>query len=146
MIPLERIKLNGKVDMWDLGPQVAPKPPAAPEAPDKAKFKNAMEFAAAELEYEDAIETYKDQLRAYSAAKKAHHEWIAQKGGPIKVEFWGIDATEAMQIEPDRFKLDLPKGMKPGKAQLEADEMAKETAEEIRQARKKDPLHAGAAA
>lgn len=144
MIPLNRVKLNGKIDLWDLGPQVAPKAPAAPDAPD-AKLKGP-DLAAAELEYEDQCEIYKSHLRAYTAARKAHLEWKEQKGGPVKVELWGADATHAMEIEPDRYKLDLPKGAKPGKAQLEAEEMARLEAEELRQARSRDPLHSGAMA
>lgn len=144
MIPLNRVKLNGKIDLWDLGPQVEPKPPAAPEAPD-TKLKGA-ELAAAELEYEDACELYKFALRRYTAAKRDHLAWLEQKGGPVKVELWGVDAAEAMKIEPDRFKLDLPKGAKAGRAQREAEELAAIQADEIRQARSKDPLHAGAPA
>jgi hypothetical protein len=143
-IPFNRVKLNGKVDLWDLGPQVEPKPPAAPDAPD-AKLKGA-ELAAAELEYEDACELYKGQLRAYSAARKAHLAWKDEKGGPVKVEMWGVDARHALENWPDRFKLDLPKGTKPGRAQAEAEEMERVAADEIRQARSKDPLHSGAAA
>lgn len=145
MIPYQRVKPNGKVDLWDLGPQVGPKPPAAPPAPDATKLKGA-ELAAAEVEYEDACERYKDELRDYTAARKAHARWSIEKGGPIKVELWGVDARHAMETEPDRFKLDLPKGMKPGKAQQEAEERAAAEAEELRQARSRDPLHAGAAA
>lgn len=144
MIPLNRVKLNGKVDLWDLGPQVAPKAPDAPAAPD-TKLKGP-DLAAAELEYEDQCEIYKGHLRAYTAARKAHLEWKDQKGGPVKVELWGADARHAMEVEPDRFKLDLPKGSKPGKAQAEADEMARIEADELRQARSRDPLHSGAMA
>lgn len=143
-IPLNRIKNNGKIDLWDLGPQVAPKAPAPPVEPD-AKLKGP-ELAAAELEYEDQCEIYKGRLRAYTAARKAHLDWIEQKGGPIKVELWGADARHALEVEPDRYKLDLPKGAKPGKAQLEAEEMAQIEADELRQARSKDPLHSGAMA
>jgi hypothetical protein len=142
-IPLNRVKLNGKVDVWDLGPQAAPKPPKPPDEPDKAALKGAH-LAAAELEYEDACELYKGHLRAYSSARKAHLEWKDEKGGPVKVELWGVDARHAMETEPDRFVLDLPKGMKPGKAQLEAEEMQAAEADEIRQARSRDPMHSGA--
>lgn len=142
MIPQHRVKLNGKVDLWDLGPQVEPKAPEAPEPPSD-KLKGA-ELAAAEIEHEDALERYKDELRAYTVARKAHREWGDVKGGPVKVEFWGADARHAIEVEPARYKLDLPKGMKPGKAQAEAEEMAKAEEEEIKQARSRDPLHSGA--
>ncbi len=142
LIPLNRVKPNSKVDLWDLGPQVAPKPPPAPAEPD-SKLKGA-ELAAAELEYEDACEIYKGELRAYTAARKAHLEWKQNKDGPIKVELWGVDATHAMATDPDRFVLDLPRGMKPGKAQIDAEEMEKTAAEDVRRARASDPMHSGA--
>lgn len=142
MIPLNRVKNNGKIDLWDLGPQVAPKAPPPPEAVSE-KLKGP-DLAAAELEYEDACEIYKDHLRAYSVARKAHLAWAEQKGGPVKIELWGVDARHAIETEPDRFMLDLPKGTKPGKAQAEAEAMAAIEADELRIARSKDPLHAGA--
>lgn len=143
-IDAKRMKLNGKVDLWDLGPQVEPKPPAAPEAPD-VKLKGP-DLAAAELEYEDQCEIYKGELRAYTVARKAHLDWKSQKDGPIKIEMWGVDARHALDNFPDRFKLDLPKGVKPGRAQAEAEEMQRQEAEELRQARSRDPLHSGAMA
>lgn len=141
MIPLHRVKPNGKVDLWDLGPQVEPKAPPAPEPPSD-KLKGA-ELAAAQVEHEDALDRYKDQLRAWTAARKAHREWADQKGGPVKVEFWGADARHAMEVEPTRYKLDLPKNMKPGRAQAEAEEMARAEQEEVERARSQDPLHKG---
>lgn len=144
-IPFNRVKPNGKVDLWDLGPQVEPKAPAPPPEPDKAKLKGA-ELAAVELEYDDALLLYKDELRAYSAEKRAHLDWLRDKGGPVKIEMWGVDARYALDNWSNRFKLDLPKGAKPGKAQAEAEEMERIAADENRQARAKDPLHAGAVA
>lgn len=143
MIPLNRVKPNGKVDLWDLGPQVAPKAPPAPAEPDKAKVKGA-ELAAAEIEYEDACELYKGHLRAWTQARKSHLEWKEEKGGPVRVELWGIDARHAMETDADRFMLDLPKGMKPGRAQQEAEEMQQAEAAELRRARASDPMHSGA--
>jgi hypothetical protein len=138
-IPLNRMKRNGKFEVWDLGPQVAPKAPPAPDGPDQ-KLKGA-ELAAAELEYEDACEAYKDKLRAYTAARKAHREWQEEKGGPIKLEMWGCDLRNALAVEPDRYVIDLPKGMKPGRAQIEAEKMEAAEAEEIARARSRDPMH-----
>lgn len=143
MIPLNRMKSSGKVELWDLGPQFAPKPPAAPEEPDKAKLRGA-ELAAAEVAYEDACDHYRDQLRAYNEARKAHRAWQEKNGGPVKVEFWGVDAREAMELEPDRYILDLPRGARPGKAQLEAEERQAAEIEELKKAASLDPLHAGA--
>lgn len=136
-IPLHRVKNNGKVDIWDLGPQVAPKPPAAPDEPD-ARLKGG-ELAAAQVAYEDACEAYKDQLRDYNERRKAHRAWHEEKGGPVKQEFWGVDATFAMEREPERYKLDLPRGTKPGAAQLAAEERAEVEIEELKRARALDP-------
>lgn len=137
MDPLQRrIKANGKVDVWDTGPQ-RPAPPAEPAKPD-AKLTGA-DKAAAEVEYEDACERYKQLLRDYAAAKRAYLEWHDSNGGPIKVELWGVDARHAMEIEPDRFKVDLPRGVKPGRAQIEADQMAEAEADAMNRARASDP-------
>lgn len=146
MIPLSRVKPNGKVDLWDLGPQVAPKPPAAPEEPDKGKLKGA-ELAAAEVAYEDAVAAYKASLRDWNERRAHHRAWHAENGGPKKVELWGADARHAMEIEGDRYKLDLPKGQKPGQAQIEAEERAAAELEALKRAQSLDPqFGAGAAA
>jgi hypothetical protein len=138
MNPLERrIKKNGKVDIWDCGPS-RPAAPIAPIEPDDAKLKGA-DLAAAQVAHEDACERYKHQLRAYSAAKLAFAEWQETKGGPIKVELWGIDARHAMEVEPERFRLELPRGMKPGRAQIEAEQLAEAEADALDHARASDP-------
>lgn len=142
VIPLNRVKRNGKVDLWDLGPQV-PKGPVAPAEPDD-KLKGA-DRAAAEIEYEDACILYKDSLRAYTAARTAHREWHEQKGGPVKVEFWGYSAFEAMKRDPGRYMVDLPKGAKPGKAQIETERREAAEAEELKRATSMDP-HFGSGA
>jgi hypothetical protein len=119
-IPHNRVKPNQHVDLWDMGP-TRPEPPKPPAEPDKAKLKGA-DLAAAEVEYEDAMDRYKDALRGWTAAKKSHRDWHDEMGGPRKVEHWAADARHALTAEPDRWKLDLPKGMKPGQAQIEAEE------------------------
>lgn len=135
-IPLHRVKPNSKVDIWDLGP----KRPEAPKEPTPvdAKLKGA-ELAVAQVEYEDAFELYKSELRAYTALKREHQRWHGMNGGPVKVELWGADATHAIAVEPDRYKLDLPKNMKPGKAQLDAEEMARAEGLELAAIRERDP-------
>ena len=56
-----------------------------------------------------------------------------------QIEFWGVDARSALDHGPDRFKLDLPRGLKPGKAQIEAEEMAKAEGAELAALRERDP-------
>ena len=137
-----RIKGNGKVDLWDCGP----KRPVAPDEPDKPDAKlTGADKAAAEVEYEDNCARYKNALREYAAAKRAHLDWHDTNGGPLKVELWGVDARHAIDVEPDRFKLDLPRGQKPGRAQIEAEEMAEAEAGELNRARASDPQFGRAA-
>lgn len=136
MLLEKRTKPNGKVDLWDTGPG-RPEPPAAPQEPD-AKLKGA-DLAAAQVEYEDACERYKQQLRDYAAAKRAYLDWHDKMGGPVKVELWGVDARHAMEVEPGRFLLDLKRGQKPGRAQVEAEEMAQAEQETLSRARASDP-------
>lgn len=118
-IPHSRVKPNQKVDLWDMGPQRPdePKEPAKPETSLKG-----AEKAAAEVEYEDAMARYKDKLRAWSASRKDKRDWDDKNGGPKKVELWACDARHALTVEPERYKLELPKGQNPGRAQMEAEE------------------------
>lgn len=135
-IPHNRVKPNQKVDLWDLGPQNADGP-QPPEKPD-AKLKGA-ELAAAEVEYEDAMLVYKDQLRAWSASRKDKRDWDDKNGGPRKIELWAADARHAMEVDPKRYVLDLPKGQKPGKAQVEAEEAAAKEQEALERDVAADP-------
>lgn len=136
MIPLHRVKPNSKVDIWDVGPK-RPEAPKEP-VPVDAKLKGS-DLAIAQVEYEDAIDLYKRELRAYAALRRDHETWHRMNGGPVKIELWGVDANHAMQIDPDRYKLDLPRGVKPGKAQVEAEEMAKAEGLELAALRERDP-------
>lgn len=136
MFPLKRVKRNGKVDVWDTGPSR----PLAPSAPVDVDIKlKGADKAAAEVEYEDACERYKGALRAFTQAKADYGEWHASNGGPLKVELWGVDARFAIDKEPDRFKLDLPKGVKPGRAQLESEANAELEAEAAQRQQAADP-------
>lgn len=136
MIPLHRVKPNGKVDLWDMGPS-RPMPPKAPDTVD-AKLKDA-ERMIAEVEYEHALEAYKNAVRHYGEAKREFDRWHASNGGPVKVELWGVDARHAMQTEPKRYVINLPKGTKPGQAQIEADARAESANADLAAARASDP-------
>lgn len=130
------IKPNDHVDLWDLGP-VRPVPPEAPiEVDEKLK---GHELALAKIQYEDGFEVYKTDLRAFGEARKHFTEWHKKNGGPLKVELWSTDAVHALTVDPERYKLELPKGMKPGTAQVESDERAARGAQELNEARENDP-------
>lgn len=52
------------------------------------------------------------------------------ENGPVKIERTTIIAREAMQRDSERYKLELPRGTKPGPAQIEAERIAAEIAAE----------------
>lgn len=55
---------------------------------------------------------------------------VVVEDGPVKIEFTSILAREAMVRDPARYKLELPRGTKPGPAQTAAEErIAAEIAE-----------------
>ena len=64
-------------------------------------------------------------------------------GGPVRVEFTGILAREALQRDPERFMFELPKGIRPGPLQQEADERAAAEQAELEAAQQQDPMHRG---
>lgn len=59
--------------------------------------------------------------------------------GPVKLERTAIIAREALQRDPERFKLELPRGTKPGPAQVAAETRAAEIAAE-ENAEQPDPV------
>ena len=130
------VKANDHVDLWDIGPKV-PTAPVVPEQPD-AKLKGA-ELALAQIHYEDAMEDYKLALRRWGKDKADYAAWRREFGGPIKIDMWSTDAKHALEVDPERYFLELPKGIKPGKAQADADEAAAMSVAELNEAREKDP-------
>ncbi len=135
-IPLHRVKENSKVDIWDLGPK-RPEAPLAPKAPDSSL--TGAEARLAQIEHEDALDVYDREVRAYASLKREHARWHASNGGPVKVELWGVDARFAVNAEPHRYKLDLPRGTKPGPAQIAADDAARKEREEFAGIQQQDP-------
>jgi hypothetical protein len=132
------IKPNDHVDLWDIGPSRV-EAPIAPTEPVEGKDIKGADLALAKIHYEDALETYKADLRVYGAAKQAHTVWHRSNGGPRKVNLWSTDAVHALSAEPSRYVLELPKGMKPGSAQAEDDRLAEMSEQELQEAREKDP-------
>jgi hypothetical protein len=86
MIGHRDLKLNGKVDVWDIGPAEG------------------------------------DPTRA---------AWENEYGGPVKIEFFAVDARHALKTEPNRYLMKLPKGVRAGQAQLDAEERATAENEEV---------------
>lgn len=127
-----------RVKFWDLGPK-RPEAPDAPTAPAKAKDMTAGEFAALEVEHEDAVEDYKRALRNYSAQRKEYDTWRERVGGPVQLENWSVDVREALERDPERFVRELPKGMKPGRQHYENMERARQQKLDVEDAARRDP-------
>ena len=132
------IDATDHVSLWDVGP-VRPEAPKAPVEPVEAKDLKGADLALAKIHYEDALEVYKAELRVYGEAKKEYSDWHRDNGGPLKKSLWSTDAVHALGTDPERYFLELPKGMKPGKAQIEADRRAEMSEAELNEAREKDP-------
>lgn len=132
------IKPTDHVDLWDTGPTRV-EAPKAPVPPVESKDLKGPDLALAQIHYEDALEDYKLALRAYGAAKVEHTKWHRENGGPRKVDLWSTDAVHALEVSPDRYFLELPKGLKAGKAQAEDDRRAEMSEAELADAREKDP-------
>lgn len=126
------------VSLWDIGP-VRPEPPVKPVEPVESKELKGADLALAKIEYEDALDQYRDALRIYGEQKKEHKAWHDRNGGPLKVSLWSTYAVDALTRDPERYFLELPKGQKPGKAQAEADRIAAMSEAELKEAREKDP-------
>jgi hypothetical protein len=139
-IPLKRMKPNSKIDLWDLGPS-RPKEPVEPKAVDQ-KLKGT-ELKIAEVEHEDTMDAYIEEVRAFAAAKREYQRWHTENGGPVKIELWGCDARHAMIVEPNRYKIDLPRGTKAGPKQMMADAVARKAAQELAADVEADPEFQG---
>lgn len=136
MYTFEDQKPNGKVDVWDLGPEK----PTSPDAPaEPKKTGRAADDAVAAQEYEDAIAEYKKALKSYTALKREYDEHRANVGGALKVEMWPVDANECLNLHAGRYAKMLPAGAKPGKGQAAAEEAAAKRGEEIAKIKERDP-------
>lgn len=129
---------NLRVKFWDLGPE-RPIAPDAPVKPEHPKGTSAADIAVAEVEYEDAIEQYKQDLRAYSARKKEHDHWRTTIGGPVQIESWSVDMQDAFARDPRRYAKELPKGYKPGKQHYENEERDRRKQLDTEEAARRDP-------
>jgi hypothetical protein len=132
MISFHDIKKNGFVDMWDLGPQ-RPIPPEPPEEPKPGK--SAADNILAKLEHEDRLRDYEVALRSYGRLKAEFDHWRQNVGGPRKIEMWPINAREVLEAQAEgrhphhRYAKHLPPGIRPGRAQIEADAREQDAAE-----------------
>lgn len=66
---------------------------------------------------------------------------VVIENGPVKSEFTVILAREALARDAERWKLDLPKGTKPGPLQDEADRLAAEQEGAAAETAAADPVY-----
>lgn len=104
------------VKIWDLGPH-SPEPPAKPELPNGKE--GSPEHDLALIEFKADLVKYEEGLKAFGQAKKDFTAWHTTYGGPYQIEMYSVNAREAIQIAPERYVTDLPKGRKPGKWHVE---------------------------
>ena len=62
------------------------------------------------------------------------------KGGPRQLEMRTFNARDAFKNDPNRYVLNLPRGVKPGPAQLELEERARAEATDLASIAARDPV------
>jgi|SRR5882757_5503026 len=125
------------VKIWDLGPD-APEPPAKPELP-KGK-EGSPEHDLALIDFKADLAKYEDGLKAFGQAKKDFTAWHTTYEGPYQIEMYSVDAREAIQIAPDRYVIELPKGRKAGKWHIEEQQRQKAAQRSFARTVASDPI------
>lgn len=125
------------VKIWDLGPAEV----EVPEKPELPKGKEgSAEFDLAMIDFRSALADYETALKAYGQARKDFAAWHDTYGGPYQVEMYSVNAREAIQIEPTRYMVELPKGRKAGKFHLSEQQRLKDERASFANMIKRDPV------
>lgn len=125
------------VKIWDLGPD-APEIPSKPDLP-KGK-EGSPEYDLALIDFKAGLAKYEEALAAYGRAKKDFADWHKTYDGPYQIEMYSVNAREAIQIEPDRYVTELPKGRKAGKWHHEQIARQKDARRTFAQTMARDPV------
>jgi hypothetical protein len=125
------------VRIWDLGPKT-PVIPAKPALPEGKEGTPAHDLAL--IDFEGELANYKTALAAYGKEKKDFAEWHLKYAGPYQFETHSVNAREAIQIEPDRYTAELPKGRKPGRYHQEQVQREADTRRTFAQTVARDPV------
>jgi len=149
-----------RVYLWDIGPE-KPAPPIRPPLP-KGK-EGDPEYDLAKVEFADALARYDAELKEHGRRKAEYASWERQCGGPVEMEFWSVNAREALDSDvravaegrqtrrrwylssrtrgserlPNRG---LPEGMKPGHGQADLERTRKERDADFADAMRRDPI------
>lgn len=125
------------VKIWDLGPT----PPEAPGKPELPKGKEgSAEHDLALIDFRGELANYETALKAYGQAKKDFAAWHTTYGGPYQAEMYSVNAREAIQIEPSRYMVALPKGRKPGKYHADEQQRMKDERQSFAKMISRDPV------
>lgn len=154
---------KGLVELWYLGPE-RPRPPQQPQSPfpdEAVKFRNTGEAflerpTTAEEDlaldrYSEAVHKYRRRdLPHYKRLRDEYDAWQENTGGPVKVLLWAVDAKILLERQakgdlPTRYHKILPRNVRPGHLQREADRRAEIEAEQRQRDVERDP-HFGAQA
>lgn len=125
------------VRIWDIGPK-APTVPEKPALPEGKEGTPAHDLAL--IEFEGELANYKTALAAYGREKRDYAEWHRVYKGPYQFETHSVNAREAIQIEPERYVAELPKGRKPGTWHAEQEQLREANRRTFAQTVARDPI------
>lgn len=126
---------NLRVMVWDLGPPA----PDVPKPPVQRDAKSDGEKIIAESDFKAAMAVYEGERDSFVVRKREHDKWHQEHGGPFQIEMWTVHAREALERDPQRYALRLPKGKKPGRTHEENQRRRDAEREELLRARRHDP-------
>jgi hypothetical protein len=90
--------------IWDLGPQ-------RPRELDAPLDQPPADAVADRAIYEEEILHRAEVFRAYGAE---HAAWLEANGGAVQMSMHATSAAEALQRDPRRYVVDLPREVQPG--------------------------------
>lgn len=131
-----------QVWLWDCGPEE----PVLPTAPEPPSGKDGdPKYDLAKIGYKRQLRTYEAALEQYERDEAEYKRWQRDKGGPVEIIMWSVDARDALSNDARQVKSEknpdgrqtraryclssrtkgyghlknggLPKGMKPGHGQ-----------------------------
>lgn len=125
------------VRIWDLGPK-APELPEKPNLPEGKEGTPAHDLAM--IDFRAELSAYEAGLVAFKREKTEFDRWHKEYAGPYRFETHSVNAREAIQIDPERYVAELPKGRKPGKWHAEQLEREAEARRTFAQTVARDPI------
>lgn len=83
-----------QVWLWDCGPEE----PDLPEPPEPPSGKDGdPKFDLAKIQYKRKLRAYEAALEKFERDQIEYANWQKHKGGPIEIQFWSCDASDALK-------------------------------------------------